>query len=146
MQSAILVANVLVTGYLTGLIWCIQRVHYPLFAEVGKGSFARYHSLHVHLISPIVAAPMIAELGLSVLLIRFHPAAFPTPLAWLCCGLVGLIWLSTYFLSVPLHARLDQVGYDAGYIHRLVAMNWLRTAGWTLRLALLTYGLLALLQ
>ena len=32
----ILLSNVAATLYMVGLIWCIQIVHYPLFAQVGK--------------------------------------------------------------------------------------------------------------
>jgi hypothetical protein len=50
---------------------------------------------------------------------------------------VALVWLSTAFVQVPLHARLS-AGFDTRAHRRLVATNWVRTLSWTAR------GLLAL--
>jgi len=139
MPNAIVIANLLVTGYLTGLIWCIQIVHYPLFAEVGQAAFPRYHLRHTGRITAVVAAPMVAELLLSAALVFAHPATFPSTLAWACAALSLLTWLSTAVLSVPLHGLLG-TGYDARAIDRLVATNWPRTVAWSARLALLAWG------
>jgi hypothetical protein len=53
--------------------------------------------------------------------------------------LLAVIWLSTFFAQVPLHARLAK-GFDAVTHRRLVLSNWLRTAAWTGR------GILALVM
>ena len=139
MPNAILLANLLVTAYLTGLIWCIQIVHYPLFVDVGQASFPRYHLRHTGRITAVVAAPMVAELLLSAALIAAHPDTFFTPLAWACTALSLLTWISTAALSVPLHNLLG-TGYDARTIDRLVATNWPRTVAWSARLILLAWG------
>lgn len=144
MPNAIVLANLLVTGYLTGLIWCIQIVHYPLFAEVGQDAFPRYHLQHTTRITAVVAAPMVAELLLSAALVIAHPATFPSSLAWTCAALSLLTWLSTAALSVPLHGLLG-TGYDSRAIGRLVATNWPRTVAWSARLALLAWGTWAML-
>ena len=36
------------TIYMTGLIWFVQVVHYPLHGEVGSTNFLRYQELYVH--------------------------------------------------------------------------------------------------
>ena len=144
MPNAIVLANLLVTGYLTGLIWCVQIVHYPLFAEVGQAAFPRYHLRHTSRITAIVATPMLAELLLSPALIAAHPDAFPSPLAWACTALSLLTWICTAALAVPLHGLLG-TGYDARAIDRLVATNWIRTLAWSCRLALLAWGTWAVL-
>ena len=51
-------------------------------------------------------------------------------------GLLAVIWLSTAFLSVPRHEALRH-GFDASAHGALVATNWIRTAAWTVRSALL---------
>ncbi len=145
MQGLVL-ANLVLTGYLTGLIWTIQVVHYPLFQEVGAAQFPRFHALHGNRISAVVALPMVVELGLSVLLVAFRPSAFPALAAWVCLALTLLIWLSTFLVSVPIHGRLGETGHDARHIARLVRTNWTRTVAWTLRLAILTYGLSGMLR
>jgi len=139
MGKYIVLANLLITGFLTGLIWYVQVVHYPQFADVGEAAFAQYHTRHSTLTTYIVAAPMVGELALAVALIFVRPPAFPAPLAWLAAALVGVVWLATFFVSVPLHEQLGG-GYDRTRINQLVRTNWLRTAAWTTRLALLAYG------
>jgi hypothetical protein len=51
-------------------------------------------------------------------------------------GLLLAVWGSTFLLQVPCHERLS-AGWDEAVHARLVATNWIRTAGWTLRLVLL---------
>jgi hypothetical protein len=51
---------------------------------------------------------------------------------WASAGLVGVVWLSTAVLQVPLHTRLA-AGFDPEAITQLVAGNWIRTVAWTLK-------------
>lgn len=74
-----------------------------------------------------------------------RPAAFPAPLAWAAAILVVVVWAATFFVSVPLHNQLGAGGYAAATVAQLVRTNWLRTAAWTARFALLLYGTLRLL-
>jgi len=51
-------------------------------------------------------------------------------------GLVLLeIHLSTIFLQIPLHKKLSK-GYEREVVRKLVATNWIRTIGWTVRAAI----------
>jgi hypothetical protein len=59
----------------------------------------------------------------------------PGPATWSGLALVGLLWLSTFFVQVPLHARLAR-GFDAHLHGRLVASSWIRTGAWSARAAL----------
>ncbi|NJL15398.1 MAG: hypothetical protein HC913_21935 [Microscillaceae bacterium] len=138
-EKWLLLGNLLVTAYLTGLIWTIQVLHYPSFAKFGPAAFSDFHPFHTARITLIVALPMVLELALAAGL--WLGAAIPEELLppWLnagLLGLVGLIWLSTFFWAIPLHNRLEQ-GFDLGIIQQLVAMNWIRTLAWTLRLGVL---------
>ena len=56
------------------------------------------------------------------------PAGFP----WIGAALVGVVWLSTAFVQVPLHGKLA-VRRDLAVASRLVNTNWIRTAAWSLR-------------
>jgi hypothetical protein len=56
-------------------------------------------------------------------------------------GLIGVNWLSTAIVQVPLHRRLEQ-GFEAGAHGRLVATNWVRTGAWTARGVLVAAGCL----
>ena len=119
-----------VTCYMTGLIWFVQRVHYPLLERIEPGSFGRYHAEHVRRTGPVVALAMLAELGSSVALLFERPIGAPSWLA--IAGLVAAVttWASTAWLQVPLHRRLAS-GFDPTAHRRLVLGNWIRTASWT---------------
>ena len=134
-----LLAQAGVTLPLVGLIWTVQIVHYPLFGGVGEAGFADYERRHAARITYVVGPLMLAEVLVCGWLVLHPPAGVP---AWWCrigAGLVGLIWASTYFLSVPLHAKLAG-GFDPAAHTRLVLTNWPRTVLWTAR------GLLALVM
>jgi hypothetical protein len=122
---------------LTGLIWCIQVVHYPLFAAVGRDEFTRYEADHARLITLVVGPLMLVELAAALWLAAVRPAGVPAWMAWTGLALVAAIWLSTATIQVPCHAKLA-AGFDAEVHARLVSSNWIRTVAWTAR------GLLAL--
>lgn len=136
MNSALWLAQLACTLLMTGLIWTIQWVHYPLFDGVGEAGFVRYEQRHSLRITPIVLPLMSVELLASLALVWQRPAWFPVWMALLGAGLTVLIWASTFFLQVPAHARLEQ-GFDARTHRWLVRSNWLRTLAWTARSGLL---------
>ena len=88
---------------------------------------------------------MIVELALSVALALYRPTVFPVAAAWACLLLTVLVWLATFFVSVPIHDKLSS-GYNAAHIARLARSNWPRTAAWSARLVILALGTLALLR
>jgi hypothetical protein len=45
-MPVLLVANLVIALLLTGLIWTVQLVHYPLFAAVGEAGLAAYVREH----------------------------------------------------------------------------------------------------
>ena len=131
MRDAVLLASLVLAALLTGLIWTILVVHYPALADVGAAELRAFHANHSARITALVGPLMLAEAGLAVLLLGAAPGA--AGLAQL--GLVGLIWASTVFVQVPLHARI--AAGEAGAITALVATNWVRTLAWSARAALL---------
>ena len=131
----LLLAQAAVTCFLTGLIWTIQVVHYPLMAKVGAAGFAEYERLHSGAITPLVGPAMLAEAALAGLLVLQRPSFIPAWLAWAGAALVALIWAVTFLVSVPCHALLAN-GFDAQAHARLVDTNWLRTLAWTARAGL----------
>ena len=134
----ILLTQVAATLYMTGLIWCIQLVHYPLFAQVGREGFAAYETAHSNSITPIVGLPMLFELITAGLLLFFRSPAIGLAETVIGLALVILIWLSTMFLQVPQHNILS-TGFDATAHRFLVSSNWLRTVAWTIRGALVLW-------
>ena len=82
------------TLFMVGLIWLVQVVHYPLFAEVGEAEFVRYEQLHSQRISWVVMPVMLVELACAVLLVW---NGRHDPLAWTGLVLLGIVWASTFF-------------------------------------------------
>lgn len=124
--------QVAATLFLTGLIWVIQVVHYPLMNRVSEKRFIEFHHQHSNRIGRIVIAPMILEFAAAALLLVARPPAVPTSLLLSGAILVGLIWVSTFAIQVPQH-RLLANGFDPAAHHTLVRWNWIRTVAWTLR-------------
>lgn len=58
----VILFNAASTLMMTGVIWFVQVVHYPLFAEVGRAEFAQYEASHSGLTTLIVAPLMLVEL------------------------------------------------------------------------------------
>jgi len=127
----ILIANAASAWFLTGLIWVIQVVHYPLFAAVGRSEFAAYEASHTRLITIVVGPVMLLELATSVLLLVMRPVTVPLWAAATGVALVAIIWVSTIALQVPAHGRLAQ-GFIPDAHSMLVQTNWIRTVAWTL--------------
>lgn len=122
---------------LLGVIWVVQLVVYPAFRMVRPEDLLVYHRAHVRHITPVVAPLMLAELG-SGLWLLLHPDLAPPlqPAAFVC---TVTVWLSTFLIQVPLHHRLER-GFDGPLIERLIATNWIRTAAWTAKAALVAMG------
>lgn len=135
--STWLLVHCALTFFMVGLIWFVQVVHYPLFGKLralGESSFGGYSSEHQRRTSRVVIAPMLGEAATCVALLLVAPNS-ERALAWIGLVLLAVVWLSTFFLQVPRHARLLD-GFDQPTIRTLVATNWIRTGAWTLRGAL----------
>ena len=104
-MTAALVANVLATGVMVGVIWMVQLVHYPLFAAVGEGEFVAYHSEHVKLITLIVGPAMLVELMTALVLIAAPPRGVGAGPMWVGMALVAVAWGTTAIFSVPMLSR-----------------------------------------
>jgi hypothetical protein len=115
-----------------GLIWFVQIVHYPLFNRVPGEAFVPYARLHSQLTAWIVVPVMLVELGTGFVLPLQTASALPAPLAWANLAGIGLTWLSTFLLQVPMHRRLAE-RFDPADHRRLVLTNWIRTVLWTVR-------------
>lgn len=125
-----LLINAAATLFMTGLIWFVQVVHYPLFAGVGPGEFPAYSWRHQRLTTMVVGPAMLLEAGAAVWVAAAPPAGVPAWMPWSALLLLGAIWISTAMLQMPLHRRLA-AGFDAAAIRRLVGGNWIRTAAWS---------------
>ena len=140
MSKIIFIFNLASTLYLTGVIWLVQLVQYPFFSRVGAENFQQYHAAHTFWITPVVAPAMILELITAIFLIIYPPENIDIKLLWLGLILAVTVWLSTFFLQVPMHEKLAN-GFDAEAHRFLINSNWVRTIAWTLRSGLVCYFL-----
>ena len=125
--------HLVATVFMVGLIWFVQVVHYPLFNRISGDASIQYAAEHQRRTAWVVGLPMLVE-GITTLWLFLDP--INGRLLPLVGGLVLLkIHLSTIFLQIPLHKKLSQ-GYEREVVRKLVATNWIRTIGWTIRAAI----------
>ena len=135
MVDSLLLLHTAATLYMTGLIWFVQVVHYPLFLEIDGDAFRQYSASNQRRTALVVAPAMLLEAVTAIGLVALFPAGPERVAAWVGLGLLSAIWLSTAFVQVPLHRRLLG-GYDRHTIEQLIHSNWFRTFAWTLRAVL----------
>lgn len=139
-MDPIILASLISTAAMTGLIWFVQVVHYPLFEAVGRDTFVEYERRHTVLTTYVVMPLMFVELGTSLWL-ACHPPAGRSVDYQISAVLVVLVWLSTFFLQVPKH-RVLETQFDKQTWRSLVRSNWIRTILWTAHLAIMCVAVL----
>lgn len=132
MTNLVLLVQAASTLCMVGVIWVIQLVHYPLFAMVAPDRFPEYERSHCDRITWVVGPLMLAEMATTVLLPWLLHSASERRLAWVGFALLVLIWVVTYTVQVPQHARLS-ASFDLDLQQKLVQGNWIRTVCWSLR-------------
>lgn len=138
--EVVLLVQVATTLFMTGLIWFVQVVHYPLLAQVGRRGFTDYESAHVRLTTRVVAPAMLMEVVTALVLAIHWPGRVSAAACWAGLGLLVVIWSSTVLLQVPRHNALI-LGFDARAHRLLVQSNWVRTVAWTARSLLMLWVL-----
>jgi len=143
LMELILVSQAVASGAMCGLIWFVQIVHYPLFAAI-TGERSREHAVeNQRRTSPVVIPFMAVELATAVAIAAWPPAGVGRGTAFAGLALIAVIWLSTFFVQVPLHGRLARNGHSAAVVDLLVRSNWIRTIAWTARAILAAWMLRA---
>jgi hypothetical protein len=115
---------------MTGIIWFVQVVHYPLLATVPVGSARTVATEHQRRTGRVVMVPMAAEGVTSLRLMFERPAGVEWWLAWAGGVCVAVALLCTVLLSVPRHSRMAS-GPTEQTARELVITNWPRTVAWT---------------
>jgi len=134
---ALILVNLAATLFMVGLIWTIQVVHYPLFAEVGSDTFPAFESAHQSRIAALIAFPWAVETITALMLVIWRPDGVSTPLAIAGLAVAIALVVLTVVVFAPIHGDLSD-GFIASAHDRLVSLNWIRTALWSL------HGLIAL--
>jgi hypothetical protein len=106
---------------MTGVLWMVQALNYPFFKFVEPQKFFEMHQIHSLRITFVVGPVMLLQLA----------SAFFVPEAALVCVLLTLVnFAFTFFVSVPLHNKLEKE-YDVAVMDRLIQTNWPRTVVWS---------------
>jgi len=122
---------------MTGLVWFVHAVHYPMFATVARGGEDRwreYEREHLRRSGLVIPPIMLTEAVAAVALLFVLVDDRSTSVAWVGLLLLAFVWISTFAGAVPMHARLEQ-GFDAASHRRLMRQNLLRSLAWTARSA-----------
>tara|TARA_R100001143_G_scaffold44720_1_gene40085 strand:+ start:2095 stop:2532 length:438 start_codon:yes stop_codon:yes gene_type:complete len=136
MIDSILLVNIFSSFFMCGVIWLVQLVHYPFFFRADRTQFTEHIRFHGFRISFIVLPVMTLELISSILLTIYAPDFQALHLIGLI--VVLLIWVSTFLLQVPQHAKLVDK-FDENAILKLVRTNWIRTILWSIKSGLALY-------
>ncbi len=131
MMEGIFLLHVCVSLLMTGIIWFVQIIHYPLFKKIPPEAFVAFEEQHTRLTGFLVAPLMLLELFTAMFLV-LNPGTFNRGWMGVLLGALVLIWLSTFFIQMPLHRDLYK-RYEGSKIVELVKTNWTRTGLWTLR-------------
>ena len=117
---------------MVGLIWFVQRVHYPLLSYVQVDQQISVGAEHQRRTAQVVGLPMAVEGVSTLILLVDRPDQVVWWLPWMGAILLAISLGSTVFLSVPLHQKMvNQPSAELG--KKLVSTNWPRTISWTLR-------------
>lgn len=128
MLFTLLLVQLTACAAMTGIIWIVQIVVYPLFSRLEEPAFTDYHTRYMNLVTYVIAPFMLLEaVGCAACLYLGNWQAFLLP-----TFLLAIVWASTAFIQVPQHGRLTPEKVPA-----LVRSNWIRTIAWTARTVLL---------
>jgi len=114
------------TGALV-LIWLVQLVIYPAFLHHKRAGFRVWHPIYTRRVTFVVLPIMLGQLAVYGWLML-------TDRSWdvlLNFVLVLAAWANTFFLAVPLHAKLDEEDDHLPSATALLRVNWWRTGLWT---------------
>jgi hypothetical protein len=73
----VLLLQAAATLFMTGVIWFVQVVHYPLMARVGAAGFPDYEAAHARLTGYVVVGPWSSNSRVHYFFCFDHPPQFP---------------------------------------------------------------------
>jgi len=134
--TSLVLINCAATLFMTGLIWFVQVVHYPLMKHVGLVSYQGYQRAHMARTTWVVMPIMLLEIGTALGLLFVLTEPEHIHLAWRALMLLVVVWASTACLQVPAHRAL-LTRFENQTHGRLVKSNWVRTIAWSTRSVLM---------
>ena len=105
-------------------IWVVQLIIYPSFKFISTELFKKWHNKYCFRVGFFVLPLMLAQLLAGA-------ANLYNDNEWFSFLIVSLTWISTFFISAPIHNKLKIIGKSDQFIDKLIITNWLRVFLWT---------------
>ena len=109
------------------VLWLVQLVIYPSFLRLESSELLAWHKAYTFRVSFVILPLMFGQLALSILSILEDPSI----LEWLAFAFVLVCWILTFFVSVPLHRKIEQNDNTSETRQKLITTNWPRTILWS---------------
>ena len=110
------------------VLWLVQLVIYPSFLRVKTSDLLAWHKAYTFRVSFVILPLMFGQLVLAILSVLEDPSI----LEWLASAFVLVCWILTFFVSVPLHRKIEQNDTTKETRQKLITTNWPRTILWSL--------------
>ena len=109
------------------MLWLVQLVIYPSFLRVNSSDLLAWHKAYTFRVSFVILPLMFGQLVLAILSVTEGPSI----LEWLAFVFVLVCWTLTFFVSVPLHRKIEQNDITRETRQKLIMTNWPRTILWS---------------
>jgi hypothetical protein len=130
--ASFVVLHALATWFLVGMIWTVQYVHYPLFANVGAENYVEFQAEHVSRIGVVLAVPWIAEGVATLGLLMFARRGRELVVVSLGAAAAAAVLVISGFVSAPAHGALAD-GFETVVHERLLDWNLVRSLLWSFK-------------
>ena len=109
------------------VLWLVQLVIYPSFLRVEPSELIAWHKAYTFRVSFIILPLMFGQLVFTILSVLEGPSI----LEWVAFAFVLVCWSLTFFVSLPLHRKIEQNDTTKETRQKLIATNWPRTILWS---------------
>jgi len=130
MDQLFLKINIYSNIYLIAISIIVQFIIYPSFKNYYNSNFRSFHNSYTKKMFFIVGPIMILELLSTLYLVVKNTFLFPSTI-------VAFIWLTTFFLIVPVHNSLNSA-FNTRTHKKLLRLNVVRTSFWVLKLLIIS--------
>lgn len=109
------------------VLWLVQLVIYPSFLRLESSELVAWHKAYTFRVSFVILPLMFGQLALSILSVVGDASL----LEWTAFAFVLVCWILTFFVSVPLHRKIEQNDITSETRQKLITTNWPRTILWS---------------
>ena len=109
------------------VLWLVQLVIYPSFLRLESSELIAWHKAYTFRVSFVILPLMFGQLALSILSVVGDASI----LEWTAFAFVLVCWILTFFVSVPLHRKIEQNDITRETRQKLITTNWPRTILWS---------------